>query len=191
MRSPLHDPDRSPETRAFARPLTRRRLLAASGATLAAGSAAVLAACGSEEEGPSEAEVAAALNGMLAAEEALLEQYRATRLPGGLQGALPGIRRAIEADVRMLRTAVADRNAEPAGPAENFPSGGDAAALAAGESTALAAALEAIGPIGDAELRTGVQGAITNHAIRAALLRDAAGEPVVGEPFVMGEEASA
>lgn len=190
MRSPLHESDPSPRDRAPA--LTRRRLLAASGVTLAAGSAALLAACGTEEdEGPSQAEVAAALNGMLAAEEALLEQYGGAQASGDLRPAIPRFRRMVEGAVDELSQAVRERDAEPAGPAEGFPGSGDATALAAGESTALAAGLEAIGLIGDQELRARVQGMITGHAIRAAALRDAAGEAVVGEPFVMGEEAQA
>ena len=175
--------------------LTRRQLLAASGATLAAGAPAVLAACGSadEDDDVTPAEEAELLN-------AVLEQQRGVQdalaravggnVPTELEEPLQQLVDLREQSTQDLERTIADLDAEPVG---------EAVALAGAESPAegvarqlevsIAASLEAIGELAP-ERRVPVHRAITEDAAALAAIRSVLGEEVAPDAFVMGPPSS-
>lgn len=178
-----------------ASPLSRRRLLALSGATLAAGSGTVLAACGAAtDDEPSDSEDAAALNGVLAQQLAVLETAQAAS-----KGAPEQAAAAITALEELRRSSIADLEsaiADLGGTATREPAPQAAQAESAVEGLARqldAAIAEQLAVIADlsAERRAPVQRAITEDAATLAVLRDTLGEPPAPDAFVFGAPADA
>lgn len=170
--------------------LSRRGLLVASGATLAAGSSAALGACGAveEDEAASPAREAELLN------EVLAQQLGVIDAAGAVEGNAPALASATSATLRELRDRSA-RELEAAisdldGTATSEPAdtaGGESPTegLARRLEVSIAASIEAIGEIAP-ERRGAVHRAITEDAAALAALRSVLGEEIAPDAFVMG-----
>lgn len=184
------DPDEPTAAEAgapLASAVSRRGLLAASGASL---SALALAACGAtrEEEEPSPAQDAERLNELLAAEELLNNIYRsAPQASGAERRMIDSFAFAAARNVLTLREAVTDRSAEPAGPEEGMVGGTGLRPLIIGENRAIAAGISAVGGLTEAEAKQLVQGIVAGHAARVAVLRSIEEGDAAPEAWVMGE----
>lgn len=167
--------------------VSRRGLLAASGASL---SALALAACGAarEEEEPSPEADAELLNELLAEEELLNGVYRnAPRMQGAERKMIDRFAFAAAENVLTLRQAVSERGGEPAGPAEGMVGGTGLLPLITAENRALAAGIGAIGGLSEGPAKQLVQAIVTGHAARVAVLRSVEEGSPSPEAFVMGE----
>jgi hypothetical protein len=169
--------------------ITRRRLLAISGAGLAGGgAAAALAACGTEVEEPSTERDVELLNAALEAERAVAELYKSpASLSGAGAEAANSFRAEAEDQVDELTEAI-----ETAGgtPSETQPETPEAesvieAGVLALENT-IAAYHAAIGDLSTADLRAMVLGFVATNAAQMAALRGVLGEEQAPEPFVTG-----
>ncbi|HEY8465795.1 MAG TPA: hypothetical protein VIL04_03235 [Solirubrobacterales bacterium] len=187
LRPDPDEPSAAEAAPAPARGVSRRGLLAASGASL---SALALAACGAsqEEEEPSPEEDAARLNELLAAEELLDGIYRnAPRSSGAERRMIDSFAFAAARNVLTLREAVTERGGEPAGPEEGMVGGTGLRPLIIGENRAIAAGISAIGGLTEPEAKRLVQGIVTGHAARVAVLRSIEEGDPAPEAYVMGE----
>lgn len=178
-----------------ASPLSRRRLLALSGATLAAGSATVLAACGAAtDDEPSDSEDAAALNRVLAQQLAVLEAARAASkgAPEQAAGAIAALRNLRDRSTQELASAITDLSGtatrEPAPQAVQAESAVEG--LASQLDAAIAGQLAVIGEL-SSDRRAPVQRAITEDAATLAILRATLGEPPAPDAFVFGTAGGA
>jgi len=175
--------------------LSRRRLFAASGATLAAGSAAALAACGTtedENESTSPAREAELLNEVLAQQLAVIEvaRFAAKGAPEEAAAAAAELRELRVASTDALEGAIAELDGTPAGEAAASVEAESAVeGLARQLEAAIAASVDAIGEI-NPERRQPVQRAITEDAAALAVMRSTLGEEVAPDAFVMGPAAA-
>jgi len=174
--------------------LSRRRLLAASGATIAAGAPVVLAACGTEDEDDEatperEAEL---LNAVLAQQLAVADALAlgiGGNTPPELEqplGRLVDLRddsaQELERAIEELGGTAVDQGAELVG--GESPTEGIARQLEA----SIAASLDAIGELSP-EQRQPVHTAITEDAAALAEIRLVLGEEPAPDAFVMGPPA--
>jgi hypothetical protein len=175
--------------------ISRRRLLAASGATLAASAPVALAACGDTEEDDedvSPARQAELLNAILA------QQLAVSEAAGHVSGNAPADAAAIAAALRNLRDRSEQELESTIEDLDGTPTT-DAVGLAGGESpteglarqleTSIAATLQAIGEL-PPERRQPIQQAITDDAAALAGLRSVLGEEIAPDAFVMGPPSS-
>jgi hypothetical protein len=169
-------------------PITRRRLLASSGAGLAGtGAIAALSACGSEEEDPSPERDVELLNAALAAQTTVVSAYEF----GGEQSLEPIRVFAEDASnqVQQLTEAIETAGGTPAEPDGNPPeaeSAVEAATLALND--AIAAYHAAAGDLSTSELNGMVLEFITADAAQLAALRGELGEEQAPQAFVTGLE---
>lgn len=169
--------------------LSRRRLLTASGATLALGSAGVLAACGPPADERNEAGDIDQLNEVLASQLALAALLKKT--PGGaaagpLALALTELSGDTDDGVAKLEDAIDQLGGNPT----KTPGDRAAAAESAVESLrnqlqlALTDANSAVGELSTAELRDLVYDIVFTDAANAALMNDTLGDDVAPDAFV-------
>lgn len=188
LRPDPDEPTAAEPTAALGRGLSRRGLLAASGASL---SALALAACGTatqEEDEPSPEADAELLNELLAAEEALAGVYSAApNLSGAERKMVDRFALDNAANVRALRDAVTERGGEPASAAEGMVGGTGFGPLITAESRAIAAGIAAIGGLSEGSAKQLVQAIVMGHAARVAVLRSVEDGSPAPEPFVMGD----
>jgi hypothetical protein len=169
--------------------VSRRRLLAASGVTLAAGAPAVLAACGAEEdEDVSPEREAELLNDVLTQQLAVIDaaDQASSNAPRDLQEIFDRLRTIREQSARALENTIRDQDGTPTS---------EAAAAAGGESPtegvarqleqSIAGSLAAIGEL-TPETRLPVHQAIVEDAETLAAIRDTLGEDIAPDAFVMG-----
>jgi hypothetical protein len=167
-------------------PITRRRLLAASGAGLAGtGAAAALSACGTEIEDPSAERDVELLNAALAAQSAVVSAFEIedARLLGPVQGFAEEASRQVQELGRAIEGAggtAAETDESP--PEAESPT--EAAALALED--AIAAYHAAAGALSTAGLNRMVLEFIAADAAQLAALRGELGEDQAPEPFVTG-----
>ena len=163
-------------------------MLAASGATLAAGAPVALAACGTEEdEDVSPAREAELLNVVLAQQLAVIEATRsaASGKPGGNQAVL-NIQKARLDSTGALEGAITDLGGTPVTePVELVGAESAVEGLARQLETSIAASLDAIGELSP-EQREPVHAAIVEDAAALAELRVVLGEDPAPDAFVMG-----
>ena len=174
-------------------PLSRRRLLAISGATAAAGSSAFLAACGAVAEDEEEAtpeEQSAALNAVLAQQLAVFDAAAAvsgSAPPEEAEGASTALRNLRDRSIKELRAAIGELGGsatqEPAPQAAQAES--PVEGLARQLDASLAACTRAIGDLA-ADRRQPVQRAIAEDAATLAVMRSVLGEDVATDAFVLG-----
>jgi hypothetical protein len=177
--------------RPFGLRLTRRRLLATSGATVAAGTSVAFAACGDTEEETEDvtpARQAELLNAILAQQLAVEEACEVAlgNAPDELQGLISSLRDERRKSIDDLDSTITDLDGTPIT---------DGVGLAGGESpteglarqleTSIAATLQAIGEL-PPESRQPIQQAITDDAAVLAGIRSVLGEEVAPDAFVMG-----
>ena len=175
--------------------ISRRRLLAASGATLAVGAPVALGACGAEEdEDVSPEREAELLNVVLAQQLAVLEAARALSradATAALGSALDELVRRRSDSSESLDAAITDLGGTPVSePAELVGAESAVEGLARQLEASIAAALEAIGELSP-EQRTPVHDAIVEDAATLAELRVVLGEDPAPDAFVMGPPAEA
>lgn len=174
--------------------ISRRRLLAASGATLAAGAPVALAACGAEEdEDVSPEREAELLNVVLAQQLALVEAAREAMDigQGEPQDAQAIFRYSTERQksAQALERAISDLGGTPVTePAELVGAESAVEGLARQLEVAIAASLEAIGELSP-EQRQPVHDAIVEDAGLLAEIRLVLGEDPAPDAFVMGPAA--
>jgi hypothetical protein len=173
------------------RPLTRRRLLAASGATLAAGAPAALAACGDTEDEPedaSPARQAELLNAVRSQQLAVVDaaQQASGNAPAAAAGVATALRDLRERSSQALDGAVSDLEGTPTDDPVGLVGGeSPVEGLALQLETSIAAGEEAIGQL-PSEQRLPVQRAIIEDAAALAALRVVLGEDPAPDAFVMG-----
>lgn len=170
--------------------LTRRRLLVASGAGLAAAAPAVLAACGTaEDDEGSPARDAEILNEVLAAQLAVLDGLGSatTGAPGSVEPSLARLERSRRESTTELERFIADAGGKPtAEAAQAEPTESSVEGVARRLEAAIAAAIEGIGEISDVEAREAVLGYVTEDAAALAAVRSVLGEEVAPDAFVFG-----
>jgi hypothetical protein len=176
--------------------LSRRRLLAASGATLAAGAPAAFAACGTTEEEDEADEVSPAreaelLNAVIAQQlgvaRAAAEALRAA--PDEIKQPIARLHDRRGRSVRDLNTTVTDLGGEPTAEATELVGAESAVeGLARQLETSIGASLDAIGEL-TPEPRQAVHRAITEDAATLAAIRDVLGEEPAPDAFVFGPPA--
>lgn len=170
--------------------LTRRRLLATSGAAAFAGSPLALGACGTDDEVDESApeRQAELLNAVLAQQLAVVEAARAaaSAAPRELAPAASQLRNLRRRSAEALATEVSDLDGEPAGPVD-LVGQAESAVEGLGDQleASIAAALEAIGDL-DPERRVPVHRAITEDAAVLAAVRATLGEKPAPDAFVFG-----
>jgi len=169
-------------------------MLAASGATLAAGAPVALAACGAEEdEDASPEREAELLNVVLAQQLAVVEAAREAVDIGRRQeqdaNSIFGHSVERQKSARALETAITDLGGTPVTePAELVGAESAAEGLARQLETSIAASLDAIGELSP-EQREPVHTAIVEDAGLLAELRVVLGEDPAPDAFVMGPPA--
>ena len=176
--------------------LSRRRLLAASGATLAAGAPAALAACGTatDDEDLSPEREAELLNEVLAQQLAVRDaaEQALQSAPGSVKESIFTLRENSAASITELETLITDLGGTPTD--EPAPSASQAESEVEGLGgqleSSIAATLEAIRELSP-EPREPVYTAITEDAAALAAIRDTLGEEIAPDAFVMGPPAAA
>ena len=168
-------------------------MLAASGATLAAGAPVALAACGTEEdEDVSPEREAELLNVVLAQQLAVLEAARTLNpadATAGLGGAIDELVRQRGDSTQALDAAITDLSGTPVtDPAELVGAESAVEGLARQLEASIAASLDAIGELSP-EQREPVHTAIVEDAGALAELRVVLGEDPAPDAFVMGPPA--
>ena len=166
--------------------ISRRRLLAFSGGTLAAGSTAALAACGNAEEdtGPSAEEEAAAVDAIVGAQARVEQAVKplAKLAPERLAGLADALRAGTADSLVTLREAAGEQAGSAADdvPAAESP----AEALDLTFDGAIAEIATAAGDLADDELRAAAYRLVVADAAAQALVRDALGEDPAPDAFV-------
>jgi hypothetical protein len=171
--------------------ITRRRLLAASGAGLAGGGAiAALSACGDSVEEPSAERDVELLNAALAAEATVAGMYEDLRAPAGPGAeALDVFAEQAAAQVERLTRAIEDAGGTPSEENGSPPEAESAVeALTLALNPAIAAYHEAAGGLSTPELNRLVLELMAADAAQLAALRGILGEEQAPEPFVTGLE---
>ncbi len=169
-------------------PISRRHLLAVSGA----GSAALaLSACGAAATGdPEETEPereAEVLGEVLAAQLAVVEAGRLAigNAPEGLDSAIESLSDARKASAEDLGAAVTKLGGSPSdAPADNVAAESPVEALAGQLDAAIATSLDAIAEITTDAYRQLVHRGVTEDAAYRALIADTLGEEPAAEAFV-------
>jgi hypothetical protein len=174
--------------------LSRRRLLAASGATLAAGAPAALAACGStdEDEEATPGEEAELLNAVMAQQLAVQDALAPAggNVPSELEQPVGQLVDLREESTQELARTISELGGEPVDQAADLVGAeSPAEGLARQLETSIAASLEAIGELAP-ERRVPVHQAITEDAAVLATIRSVLGEEIAPDAFVMGAPAS-
>jgi hypothetical protein len=170
-------------------PITRRRLLATSGAGLAGtGAVTLLAACGTDEEEPSAERDVELLNTALEAELAVADLYRSP--PSlSMEGAEAATSFGAEAkrQVQQLTEAIEAAGGTPSESAQEVPQAEsviEAGALAL--NSAIAAYHSAAGALSTPELNRMVIEFVTANAAEVAALRGVLGEDQAPQAFLTG-----
>jgi hypothetical protein len=180
--------------RPFGLRLTRRSLLAASGATLAAGTPLAVAACGeteSEDEDVSPERQAELMNQVLPQELAVLDAADAVRgnAPAAAAATAAALADLRDRSTQALDQAITDLEGTPDDQAAEQVGGeSPTEALARQLETSIAASEEAIGEL-PPEHRLPILRAVIEDAAALAALRDALGEEPAPDAFVMGPPA--
>jgi hypothetical protein len=169
--------------------ITRRRLLASTGAGLAgAGAIGVLSACGSEEEEPSAERDVELLNAALEAQRTVASMYEslpAAAGPGGLT--LDAFSETASAQVDELTTAIDDAGGSPSDTEQNPPEAESATeALTLALNDAIVAYHAAAGDLSTPELNGMALEFIAADAAQFAALRGELGEEQAPVAFVTG-----
>lgn len=171
--------------------MSRRRLLAASGATLAAGSPVALAACGAteEDEEVSPDREAELLNAVLAQQLAVFEAVEAAlrSAPSSVREAIFLAREGRRDSIEELEATISELGATPASQPAASASQAESAVEGLGDQleVAIAATVAAIGELSP-ERREAVYRAITEDAATLAAIRDTLGEEIAPDAFVLG-----
>lgn len=169
--------------------VSRRRLLAASGATLAAGAPAVLAACGTEdEEDVSPEREAELLNDVLAQQLAVIAAVdpASSNAPGQLQPIFDRLNTIRQMSARVLENTIRDQDATPTDkPAAAVGGESPTEGVARQLEHSIAGSLAAIGEL-TPQTRLPVHQAIVEDAETLAAIRDTLGEEIAPDAFVMG-----
>ena len=170
-------------------------MLAASGATLAAGASVALAACGADEdEDVSPEREAELLNVALAQQLGVLEAARALSradATAALGGAIDALVRRRSDSSQALEAAISDLGGTPVSdPAELVGAESAVEGLARQLEASIAASLDAIGELSP-EQREPVHNAIVEDAGLLAEIRLALGEDPAPDAFVMGPPSEA
>jgi hypothetical protein len=172
--------------------ISRRRLLAASGATLAAGAPVALAACGSDEdEDVSSEREAELLNSVLAQQLAVMDAAReaSSGAPQAAVKAAAQLTNLRDRSSQALETAISDLGGAPTSePAELASAESPVEGLARQLETSIAASLTAIGELSP-EQSEPVHNAIVEDAGALAEVRIVLGEEPAPDAFVMGPPA--
>jgi hypothetical protein len=172
--------------------ITRRRLLAASGAGLAGtGAAAALSACGTEIEDPSAERDVELLNEALAAQGAVAAAYDLAQdfdlLTSGAGDAVAAFSKEATTQARRLQAAVESGGGTPS---EDEPQAPEAEnpleSITLALNDAIAAYHAAAGALSTAELNRMVLEFVAADAAQLAALRGELGEDQAPEPFVTG-----
>jgi len=186
-------------------PLSRRRLMSASGVSLAGGSAAFLAACGDDtksagvQTGPDESDQADVeiLNSVLDLELMSVAAYKASAalLTGDVLQVGKAFLEQEQEHVDGLAQAIKDAGGTPnrAKSSYDFPklsSQNDALRFAVDhENTVIAAHLDALPKFSQRELRATAAAIVTTAAEHVAVLLGALGDNQVADAFVTGKKA--
>jgi hypothetical protein len=169
-------------------PITRRRLLAASGAGFAGtGAATVLAACGTEIEDPSPERDVELLNAALQAQSAAVRVLRFAEAGSGTP--TEGFAEEAQRQTQELTEAIEAAGGTASGSTGDAPEGEsptEAAAFALDD--AIAAYHAAAGALSTAELNGMVLEFIAADAAQVAALRGVLGEDQAPQPFVTGQD---
>jgi hypothetical protein len=171
--------------------MTRRRMLAGSGAAVA--SPLVLAACGTTEEDDRSAENDPdLLNSVLAQQLAVLEALKAS---GGKASPLPDVVSDLtslrEDSVAQLESFVEEQDGTPIDqPAEAAKGESPADALVLQLEDSIEASLAAIGDVSSPAYRQAIHRSITEDAAALAAFRSATGEEIAPDSFVFGAPAT-
>lgn len=187
-------------------PLSRRRFFRASGATAIGGSAVLIAACGDDQtggagigggraraEGSEEADIEI-LNSALDLEHMAVAAYKAgaSKLRGSVLDVAQQFLEQEQEHAQGLVAAIKDMGgtANRAKSSYDFPElSGEQAVLRFAmriENTAVAAYIDALPKLSDAELRATAASIVTNEAEHIAVLRGALGLNRVPDAFVRG-----
>ena len=169
--------------------LSRRRLLAASGATLAVGSSVVLAACGkSEDDEGSPEENAEKLNKVLAAQLAVQEAIRPaveSQVKGSLEPALQALSEETDKLIQDLTDAI---EASDGSPTDAAVAGSEAESAIEGLrdqlNVAILTATEAVADISEPDAVATVYKAVFTDAANVSVLNDVLGEDPAPDAFV-------
>jgi hypothetical protein len=174
-----------------ATPLSRRRLLAASGATLAAGSAVALAACGSSEDDDagSPEEDATALNQVLAAQLALqtaISPAREAQAGSSLEPALVAFAQETDKLIQDLGDAIDTAGGTATTEASDAASQAESAVEGLRDETnaAILAATEAVADITNTDAIATVYRTAFTDAANLSVLDDVLGGDPAPEAFV-------
>lgn len=171
--------------------ISRRRLLAASGATLAVAAPAVLAACGeSEDEDVSPEREAELLNQVLAQQLAVVAAVNAAsgNAPEEIEGVLDRLDAIRQRSAQALENTVGDLEATPANAADLVGAESPTEGVARQLELSIAVSLEALGEVSP-ETRLPVHRAIVEDAAVLAAIRNTLGEEIAPDAFVMGAPA--
>jgi hypothetical protein len=172
-------------------PITRRRLIAASGGTVAAGGAvAVLSACGSSREEPSDSRDVELLQPALDAETKVANLYRiAARQPLEPRAldAVESFGKRANEQVGLLEDAITGAGGSPAPPSGGNPAAENVLeALTLGLNDAIAAYNASVGGLSTPELRHTVFELMSTDAAQLAAIDGLLGSEQAPEPFVTG-----
>lgn len=175
--------------------LSRRRLLAASGAALAVGAPAALAACGTaedEDEDVSPEREAELLNVVLAQQLAVVEalDQASSSAPNELRGSVVRLHRTRQQSSSGLEKTISDLGGTPTDQPAESASQAESAVEGLGDQleASIAATLDAIGELLP-NTRQPVHRAIAEDAAVLAAIRDTLGEEPAPDAFVMGPPA--
>jgi hypothetical protein len=175
--------------------ISRRRLLAASGVTLAAGAPVALAACGAEEDEDVSPEREAELLNVVLAQQLAITDATAEALranpPEELRRPLGRLIDLREQTAQDLESAISDLGGQPVDTgAELVGAESPVEGLARQLEASIAASLGAIGELSP-EQRAPVHDAIVEDATALAELRVVLGEDPAPDAFVMGPPSEA
>lgn len=171
-------------------PITRRRLLATTGAGIAGGGAAVLSACGSDADEPSAERDVELLQAALDAEGAVARLYELAagqRLDREAADAVAAFGSQASAQLKRLTDAIESAGGEPAKPGGS-PAAAESVveAIALALDEAIAAYHSAVGKLSTVELRRTAFELMNADAAQLAAIRGLLGEEQAPEPFVTG-----
>jgi hypothetical protein len=171
-------------------PITRRRLLATSGAGLAGtGAVTLLAACGTDEEEPSAERDAELLNTALEAQATVAQLYSDT--PASQEGstarALDTFSKEADDQLRRLRESIEGAGGTPSDTAADAPQAeSQLEALALALTTAIGAYNAAVGDLSSSSLRATVLELGVADAAQLAAIHGLLGEEQAPTAFVTG-----
>jgi hypothetical protein len=170
-------------------PITRRRLLASSGAGLAgAGAVTLLAACGTDEEEPSAERDAELLNTALEAQTTVSQLYGdAEGLAGPDAQAIDAFGKEADDQLRRLRESIEGAGGTPSDTAAEAPQAeSPLEAIALALTNAIGAYRAAVGDLSTSSLRATVLELGATDAAQLAAVRGLLGEDQAPVAFVTG-----